>query len=689
MATLQRAGGQRALQVEPQPAKPSLLSRMGQSLSSGVKSLKNYVASIEMPRMPRLRGAPPPQPERDLAHLAMKGHKTIAEGAALSAGQAVDLKAGIQQVGDRSRALMALRQDANLLLDLATHTRNGLPDGDLESGLAARARINAVQADPGDAEAAIRQAARTLSPAQLNQALIGMDRMSSSAPPQPGKMSLFMVANAALTEEQTLRALAPTTQNLQALLHYNIEGAGRSSLTQVSAMSDGHPAKALLLNHLAKEFSLENYNFSNAAERLGTMLPGPERTELLNQMVAGYELDPSAEAPVVNLASKNLKEIHHALKGQGGPAGAALREEIDVTKNALSSNTRAQAGLGQIGTLRTQLSALRAQHGDTAFAAVGADQKQVDSYKAQIAEINKMKALSPEDDSMDGMLSQLQGQLAICEPKQKLTAALKALKSEVGDATLDAALSPDFEATMRQALQALKQAHDVDLPANLALLQATLDGLPATKGRIEREDEVIGAINDFGKPELENLAQDSMGRFKYEFAKDLKGLAAQVGQSKSLAAQSVTAMAADPLALVELLRLQPAGSPMLMALQTDSSGVREMHNFIVKFDAAMGQSTPTDKNTALRNLYQTAVQQAEYSGASEGVGNPFEVNLTGDAKGAAALRNCDNAYDQGTDMTQAMKSVKDYLVTMTSSDLGLQSPVKQFAAALAASPLLT
>lgn len=678
MGTLQRAGGQRGLQVEPQPAKPSLVSRMGQGLASGLqsirssfKSLKNYMASKETPRPPKARGP----------------------AAQAQAAPGVFVSRYEPEITAKRTDARALAGSAALLLDLATQNDHGIPDGDVAKAQAATARMAEAEAklSPGDAKAAIRQAVQALSPAQLNQALIGMSRMNGQTPPEPGVVSMVKVAADLLKAEQTRRALAPTPQNLQALLHYNLEGAGKSSLTQISGMPDGHPAKALLLNHLAKEDSLENYNFANAAERLGHMRPGPERTAFLAQVIVSNELAPSPmPAPVPNVSSSSIQEIHHAMAGKGGEDGQRLRKDISDKKTEINNNLSKQTQLRQVETLRPQLQALRAQHGAAAFEAVGADQKQVDSYKAQIAEINKMKALSPEDDSMDGMLSQLQGQLAICEPKQKLSSALKELKSEVGDVTLDAALSPDFEATMSQASQALKQAHDVDLPADLATLQANLDGLPATKGPTEREDDVIGALNDFGKPDVTAMvANDPMPRFKKAFAEDLGSMAAQVGQSKSLASQAVTAMAADPLALVELLRLQPAGSPMLTALQSDWTGVREMHNFIVKFDAAMGQSTPTDKNTALRNLYQTAVQQAEYSGASEGVGNPFEVNLTGDAFGAAALRNCDNAYDQGTDMTQAMQSVKAYLVNMTSSDLGPQSSVKQFAAALAASPLLT
>ena len=572
---------------------------------------------------------------------------------------------------------------------------HGLFDGDVAQAQVATARMAEAEAklNPGDAKAAIRQAVQALSPAQLNQALIGLERLDGKTPPQPGVVSMVKVAANLLKEEQARRALAPTPQNLQALLHYNIEGAGKSNLIQINGMPDGHPAKALLLNHLAKESSLENYNFANAAQRLGHMQPGPERTAFLAQVIATNELAPSpVPAPVPNVSSGSLKEIQHALAGKGGEDGQRLRRDIEHKKIEINSNNSKQTKLKQIETLRPQLQALRAQHGDTAFAAVGADQKQVDSYKAQIAEINKMKAMSPEDDSMDGMLSQLQGQLAICEPKLQLMSALKDLKDELGGATLDAALSPDFEATMSGASQALQQARDVALPADLASLQAKLDGLPATKSLTETEDDVIGALNDFGKPDVENMVgKDTMRRFKGTFANDLEGMAAEVGQSKSLASQAVIAMAADPLALVELLRLQPPGSPMLTVLNADLSGVREMHNFIVKFDAAMAEPTPADKDAALRILYQTAVEQSMHTGASVVAGNPFEVNLTGDLAGAAALKMCDDAYIQGRDMTQAMQSVKQYLVNMNSGmdSTQQQSPARQFAKALESSPLLT
>jgi hypothetical protein len=206
---------------------------------------------------------------------------------------------------------------------------------------------------------------------------------------------------------------------------------------------------------------------------------------------------------------------------------------------------------------------------------------------------------------------------------------------------------------------------------------------------VSRRTELLSNAADF-REELDNLEEiDILRKVNETQAEAAKiNMAAEVGNSKTLASQAVTGMMKDPLALVELLRLQPAGSPMLAVLDADISGIKEMHNFIVKFDAAMAQSTLADKNTALRNLHETAVKQSSSSSIS-GVGNPFEVNLTGDGTGKRALSNCENAYAQGTDMTQAMQSVKTYLVTTTGSmDSGMQSPIKQFAAALAASPLL-
>ena len=522
--------GGKAHTAKPQPPGKSFTETMGAAftqmradVSKFFKPLTDRMASIEMPSLPRisLRRQEAAQPQPDLAHLAMKGGRLPNAGAATPMRDIVALQGQIDQAGDRSRTLMALREGATTLLTQALQTSNGLPAVNMQAMLQTQGQMAAAKADKGDAEAAMRTALRALPQAQLTQAVIGLGSMG----PALGKELKFAL------DEQQARAVKPTPEGAQALQEFaDTALANRDpriklkepqfalTLVQIGALPDDHPVKALAVSFLASEFSLENYNFANAAHRLSTLPPGAERSAMIEQILSEFNLHPvpkgaTSSAPVINLKSVELQSIHDSIRGQAGPEGDRLRGDISTDTTALNRNANAQSALTTVSTLRTQLLALATEHGSAVLTQAAADAAQIDEIKGQIAVIQLM-----EPGSRDAELSKLEGQLQISQLKQQLTAALPNVSAQTGPVTLADALSPEFASTLAEAQEGLQ--HDkAYLDAHLLALQDALGALPNAKAASQREDDIIAGICA-GAESLQQLFKtDTLGRLNTAFSK--------------------------------------------------------------------------------------------------------------------------------------------------------------------------